>query len=135
MNLVARTHTMLSNTNQHQTPREEESGSLCLVSKILGVKPKHGMLWVGMDLKAHPAPSPCREQCHPTAQAAQGPIQPGLECLRGWGTHSFSGQLIAKSFLLKRDLLPQPALPIRRTGSLESSSWRTFSEAAVAHGR
>ena len=31
--------------------------------------------------------------CHPPAQAAQGPIQPGLECLQGWGTHSFSGQL------------------------------------------
>jgi len=24
--------------------------------------------------------------CHPPAQAAQGPIQPGLEHLRGWGT-------------------------------------------------
>jgi len=27
------------------------------------------------------------------AQAAQGPIQPGLECLQGWGIHSLSGQL------------------------------------------
>uniref|UniRef100_A0A8C9LBX5 Uncharacterized protein n=1 Tax=Pavo cristatus TaxID=9049 RepID=A0A8C9LBX5_PAVCR len=30
-------------------------------------------------------------QSQPT-QAAQGPIQPGLEHLQGWGTHSFSGQ-------------------------------------------
>ena len=29
----------------------------------------------------------------PPAQAAQGPIQPSLEHLQGWGTHSFSGQL------------------------------------------
>ena len=26
-------------------------------------------------------------------QAAQGPIQPGLEHLQGWGIHSLSGQL------------------------------------------
>jgi len=26
-------------------------------------------------------------------QAAQGPIQPGLKHLQGWGTHSLSGQL------------------------------------------
>ena len=37
---------------------------------------------------------PCHGQgCHPAAQAAQGFIQPRLECLQGWGTHSFSGQL------------------------------------------
>jgi len=30
--------------------------------------------------------------CNPPAEAAQGPIQPGLELLQGWGTHIFSGQ-------------------------------------------
>lgn len=36
--------------------------------------------WVGRDLKAQPAPTPCREQaCHPPDQAAQGSIQPDLE--------------------------------------------------------
>ena len=29
---------------------------------------------------------------YPAAQAAHGPMQPGLMCLQGWGTHSFSGQ-------------------------------------------
>ena len=49
----------------------------------------HGMVQVGRDLKAHP--TPCHGQgCHPAAQAAQGPIQPGLEHLQGWGTHSFT---------------------------------------------
>ena len=27
--------------------------------------------------------------CPPPAQAAQGPIQPGLECLQGWGSRSW----------------------------------------------
>jgi len=26
--------------------------------------------------------------CPPPTQAAQGPVQPGLEHLQGWGTHS-----------------------------------------------
>jgi len=37
------------------------------------------MARVGRDLKDHPVPTPCRGQgCHP-AEAAQGPMQPGLE--------------------------------------------------------
>jgi len=32
--------------------------------------------------------------CHPPAQGAQGPIQPALVCLQGWGIHSFSGQVV-----------------------------------------
>jgi len=50
----------------------------------------------GLSLKgpqSPPSPNPCHRQgCHPAAQAAQGPIQPGLEGLQGWGTHSFFGQ-------------------------------------------
>jgi len=34
----------------------------------------------------------CHGQCQPSAQAAQGPIQPGPECLQRWGTLSFPGQ-------------------------------------------
>ena len=30
--------------------------------------------------------------CHPLDQAAQGPIQPGLEHLQGWGIHNHSRQ-------------------------------------------
>jgi len=48
---------------------------------------------VGRDLKYHPAPTPCHRQgCYPPAQAAQGPIQAGLDCLQGCSIHSFSGQ-------------------------------------------
>jgi len=51
------------------------------------------MAWVGRDLKDHEAPTPpCHRQGHQPpylvpAQAAQGPIQPGLEHLQGWTGH------------------------------------------------
>ena len=36
---------------------------------------------------------PCYVQgCQPPDQAAQSHIQPGLECLQGWGIHSLLGQ-------------------------------------------
>ena len=34
-------------------------------------------------------------------EAAQGPIQPGLEHIQGWGIHSLSGQPVPKSPLLQ----------------------------------
>jgi len=45
------------------------------------------MVWVGRDVNAHAVPTPCPGQgCHPAAQAAQGPIQPGPEgaCREGY---------------------------------------------------
>jgi len=49
------------------------------------------MAWVGRDLKDHPIPTPCHWQgCHPPGEAAQGPIQPGCDCLQGWGSLSLS---------------------------------------------
>jgi len=51
------------------------------------------MVWVGRDLKAHLVPTPCHGQgCHLPDQLRTGPHKPGLECLHGWGTHSFSRQ-------------------------------------------
>jgi len=45
----------------------------------------HGMAWVGRDPKDDESPIPCHRQGHqpPLDQAAQGPIQPGLEHLQG----------------------------------------------------
>jgi len=48
------------------------------------------MARAGRDLKDHEAPNPHHSQGHQPphvipAQAAQGPIQPGLEHLQGWG--------------------------------------------------
>ena len=52
------------------------------------------MVSVGTDLKDHSVPTLCHGQgCPPPAQAAQGPIQPGLERLQGWGTTASLGIL------------------------------------------
>jgi len=47
------------------------------------------MPWVEKDHNAHWVPTPCYVQGHyPPDQAAQSHIQPGLECLQGWGIHN-----------------------------------------------
>ena len=52
------------------------------------------MAWDGCDLKYHLIAAPCCGQgCYPPDQAAQGPIQPGLEHLQEQGIHNYSGQL------------------------------------------
>jgi len=58
------------------------------------------MAWVGRDLKDHEAPTPCCSQGHQPPylildQAAQGPIQPGLEHLQGWSIHNLSEQPVS----------------------------------------
>jgi len=51
------------------------------------------MAWVEKDHNVHWVPTPCYVQGRqPAAQAAQSHIQPGLECLQGWGIHSLLGQ-------------------------------------------
>jgi len=43
--------------------------------------------------KGHLVQLPCREQGHlQLDQVAQSPVQPGLECLQGWGTQHLSWQ-------------------------------------------
>ena len=48
----------------------------------------HRMVWAGRHLKDYPV-----QTSHPPAQAAQGPIQPGVEHFQEWGIHNLSGQL------------------------------------------
>ena len=70
------------------------------------------MAWDEKDHSAHPVPTPCYVQGRqPAAQAAQSHIQPGLECLQGWGIHSLLEQpvqcvttLWVKNFLLISNL-------------------------------
>ena len=70
------------------------------------------MAWVEKAHSAHPVPTPCYVQGRqPADQAAQSHIQPGLECLQGWGIHSLLGQpvqcvttLCVKNFLLISNL-------------------------------
>jgi len=43
--------------------------------------------------RGHLAQPPCSEHGYVQLdQAAQSPVQPGLECFQGWGLHYFSGQ-------------------------------------------
>ena len=70
------------------------------------------MAWVEKDHCDHLVPTSCYVQGHqPADQAAQSHIQPGLECLQGWGIHSLLGQpvqcittLWVKNFLLISNL-------------------------------
>ena len=66
------------------------------------------MAWVEKDHNDHLVSTSCYVQGRqPADQAAQSHIQPGLECLQGWGIHSLLGQpvqcvitLWVKNFLL-----------------------------------
>ena len=72
----------------------------------------HRMALVEKNHSAHLVPTPCYVQGRqPADQAAQSHIQPGLECLQGWGIHSLLGQpvqcvttLWGKNFLLISNL-------------------------------
>jgi len=60
----------------------------------MGCSQNHRVAWVGKEHSAHPIPTPCYVQGRqPADQAAQSHIQPGLECLQGWGIHSLLGQI------------------------------------------
>ena len=51
------------------------------------------MAWAEKDHSDHRVSTPCCVQGRqPPDQAAQSHIQPGLECLQGWGIHSLLGQ-------------------------------------------
>jgi len=51
------------------------------------------MAWVQMEPR-RPSSSNSPVVWHPPDQAAQGPIQPGPQCLQGWVIHSLSGQSV-----------------------------------------
>ena len=82
---------------------------LSFVPLLLPPPPAHASIESGMgnhrmvggDLKDLLVPIPCCvEGCHPQDQAAQGPIQPDLECFQGWSTQSFFGQHVPVVFSL-----------------------------------
>jgi len=71
-----------------------------MVGKIIYLlgSQNHGTSLVGRDLKDHQIPN-CMPwaDCLPWDQAAQHPIQPGLEQLQGWGIHSSLGSSASAS--------------------------------------
>jgi len=74
------------------------------------------MAWVEKDHNDHLVSTPCYVQGHqPPDQVAQSHIQPGLECLQGWGTHSLLGQPVPVCHHPLREKLPpniQPKPPL-----------------------
>jgi len=73
------------------------------------------MAWVEKDLKDHLVSTPCYVQdCQPSDQDAQSHIQPGLECLQGWGIHNLFGNLFqcVTTLCVKNFLLGFAALPV-----------------------
>ena len=89
------------------------------------------MAWVEKDHIDHPVPTPCYVQgCQPADQAAQSHIQPGLECLQGWGIHNLLVQPVqcvttfwVKNFLLISNL----NLVCLCVGSKEDGNLRSLS--------
>jgi len=62
---------------------------------------------VEKDHNDHAVPNPCYMKGHqPADQAAQSHIQPGLECLQGWGIHSLLGQPVQCITSLSEKLPP-----------------------------
>ena len=70
------------------------------------------MTWVGRNIKDHESPIPFHRQGHQHPhlildQPAQGPIQPCLEHLQGWGIHNICGQPVpAPHHTLSKELSP-----------------------------
>ena len=61
--------------------------------KPLGWQEPKTIRWLGLERTSkitQVQPPSHRQSCPPADQAAQGPVQSGLELLQGWGTHSFS---------------------------------------------
>lgn len=71
------------------------------------------MSCVGSDLKDHLVSTP--PPCHPPDQAAQGPIQSGLEHLQGWEIYSLSEQPV-----------PEPHTPLSKKFSSDLQSKSPF---------
>ena len=77
------------------------------------------MVWVGRDLRAHSAPTPCHGQgCPPAAQLPRTPSNLALSASRDgapqllWAAHSFSGSLDERQWDLGKMFLYGPGMRI-----------------------
>ena len=71
------------------------------------------MAWVEKDHNDHRVSTPCYVQGHqPPDKAAQSHIQPGLECLQGWGIHN----LLRQPVPVRHHPLCEKLPPNRRKG-------------------
>jgi len=75
--------------------RKREGRVTAAVSATWQTPQNHRTIWAGTDLTAHPALQ--LEGLPPPAQTAQGTIQPGPECLQGWGNTASLGSCASTS--------------------------------------
>jgi len=88
------------------------------IRNVLRHLQNHRMAWVEKDHNDHLVSTPCYVQGHhPPDQAAQSHIQPGLECLQGWGIHSLLGQHVIFG-----------EVKLRRFSSILDLHWVGYSE-------
>ena len=88
------------------------------------------MAWVEKDHSDDPVPTPCYMQGRqPPDQAAQSHIQPGSECLQGWGIHNLVGQEPMGCGTAPAD----EALPTATFGERAAEEWRSLAKKLSAH--
>ena len=76
-----------------QSTAAEATFSLHFVLVLIIESQNHRMAWVEKNHNGHLVTPSCYVQGRqPLDQAAQSHIQPGLECLQGWGIHNLLGQ-------------------------------------------
>ena len=105
------------------TPWEQEARDICKQSQ------NYRMVWAG---RAPIPPLLPWAGLPPSSSAAQGPIQPGLECLHGWGTTASLGSCASASppseertFFLKSNL-NFPSFSLKPSSPLVSSLFSHF---------
>jgi len=76
--------------------------------QLLKESKNHRMAWVEKVLKDHLVSTPLLCAGSPTtrSRAAQSHIQPGLECLQGWGIHNCLGQPVLVCHHLSEEIPP-----------------------------
>jgi len=99
----------------------QSTGGEEMSDDMVGIPPviesyNHRMAWVERTTIIIQFQPPCYVQgCQPADQAAQSHIQPGLECLQGWGIHNLLGQFVPMCHHPLTEKLPpkiQPKPPL-----------------------
>ena len=85
------------------------------------IESQHGLGCKGPQCPSSSNPLLCAGR-QPAAQAAQSHIQPGLECLQGWGTHSLLGQPVQCVTTSSHRCVDDVVSPVQRVSCSESSA-------------
>jgi len=113
---------LIAGWSRHENCISFKSSSLMMANQRITEWP--GLKRTTMTIEFQP---PCYVQGHqPPHQAAQSHIQPGLECLQGWGIHSLLGQPVPVIFQQYCSFILHLQLPDREVGIHKPS--KSFSD-------